>query len=143
MKKIIFSVFAINNIAFASSDLFSNSEAIKDVLSKNVYEPNYFTMILGLFVVILMIYITGFIYQKLTKVKLAKVNANNKAQVISTTTLGQGRNLHVVKIGKEYCLLGSTQNNITFLKDVKMPDEIDEQYEKMIKEKQSSKQNKA
>ena len=86
-----------------------------------------------------MIYLTGFLYQKLTKVKFSKVDLNNKAQIISTTTIGQGRSLHVIKVGNEYCLIGSTQNNITYLKDVKIPDEIDKQFDEMMKQKKEAK----
>ena len=44
----------------------------------------------------------------------------NKPHIISTTSIGQGRNLHIVKIGDEACMIGSTQNSITFIKDVKL-----------------------
>lgn len=119
MIKKISTFFLLNGIVFAQA----TSEEIKEVLSRNTYEPNYFSMILGLFVVVAMIYVTGFLYQKLTKINMKPKDAFlNKAQIISTTSLGQGRNLHVVKIGNEACLIGSTQNNITYIKDIKLAD---------------------
>lgn len=119
MIKKISTFFLLNGIVFAQA----TSEEIKEVLSKNTYEPNYFSMILGLFVVVAMIYVTGFLYQKLTKINMKPKDAFlNKAQIISTTSLGQGRNLHVIKIGDEACLIGSTQNNITYIKDIKLMD---------------------
>ena len=119
MIKKISTFFLLNGVVFAQA----TSEEIKEVLSKNTYEPNYFSMILGLFVVVAMIYITGFFYQKLTRASLGVKDAFlNKAQVLSTTSLGQGRNLHVVKIGEKGCLIGSTQNNITFIKDIDIVD---------------------
>ncbi len=132
MKKILVFSFLLNFKSFADEQILSKSEQINEVLSKNPYEPNYFSMILGLFVVIGLIYLTGFLYQKLTKATIANEDyLLNKAQIISTTSLGQGRNLHVIKIGSEACLIGSTQNNITFIKDVqlqtqKLKEEVDE-----------------
>ncbi|MBE7707419.1 MAG: hypothetical protein E7Z88_01805 [Cyanobacteria bacterium SIG27] len=132
MKKILVFSFLLNFKSFADEQILSKSEQINEVLSKNPYEPNYFSMILGLFVVVGLIYLTGFLYQKLTKATIANDDyLLNKAQIISTTSLGQGRNLHVIKIGSEGCLIGSTQNNITFIKDVqlqtqKLKEEVDE-----------------
>ena len=119
MIKKIATYFLLNGVVLAQA----SSEEIKEVLSRNTYEPNYFSMILGLFVVVAMIYVTGYLYQKLVKINLKPNDAYlNKAQIISTTSLGQGRNLHVIKIGDEACLIGSTQNNITYIKDVKIVD---------------------
>ena len=121
MKKILLFSFLLNFKCFADEQILSKSEQISKVLSKNPYEPNYFSMILGLFVVVGLIYLTGFLYQKLTKTAITSEEFMlNKAQIISTTSLGQGRNLHVIKIGSEACLIGSTQNNITFIKDVQL-----------------------
>lgn len=119
MIKKITICFLLNSMVFAQA----TSEEIKEVLSKNTYEPNYFSMILGLFLVVAMIYVTGFLYQKLTKINMKPKDAHlNKAQIISTTSLGQGRNLHVIKIGQSTCLIGSTQNNITYIKDIELVD---------------------
>ena len=116
IKKTIM-LFLLNSIVYAQA----TEDEIKNVLNNSTYEPNYWGMILGLFTVIAMIYLTGFLYQKLTKFNVVNKDAYlNKAQVISTTSLGQGRNLHVVKIGNSACLLGSTQNNITYIKDVEI-----------------------
>lgn len=124
IKKVLLCLF-INVPVFAQA----TSEEIKETLSKNAYEPNYFSMILGLFLVIVLIYLTGFLYQKLMKVNIAPKDVEViKPQIISTTSLGQGGNLHVVKIGDDICLLGATQNNITYLKEIK--NELDKKLEK-------------
>ena len=103
MIKRLATFFLLNSVVFAQA----TSEEIKEVLSKNTYEPNYFSMILGLFVVVGLIYLTGYLYQKLIKIDIKPKDAYlNKAQIISTTSLGQGRNLHVIKIGQEACLIG-------------------------------------
>lgn len=119
MKKILVLNF-LTLVSFAGENV-EKSEEISKIVGQNVYEPNFFGMILGLFFVVGLIYVTGFFYQKLTKVNSFNQNlSNNKAQVISTTSIGQGRNLHVVKIGDEAILIGSTQNNITYIKDVEL-----------------------
>ena len=84
MIKKIATCFLLNGMVFAQA----TSEEIKEVLSRNTYEPNYFSMILGLFVVVAMIYATGYLYQKLTKINMKPKDAFlNKAQIISTTSL--------------------------------------------------------
>ncbi|MBQ4646219.1 MAG: FliO/MopB family protein [Candidatus Gastranaerophilales bacterium] len=125
MKKILVLNLLFMN-AFADENI-NKAQEVSNILAQNSYEPNYFGMVLGLFLVIGMIYITGFLYQKLTKANTFNQNSYiNKAQVISTTSIGQGRNLHVVKIGQSACLIGSTQNNITFLKDIEIQEEAGE-----------------
>ena len=128
MKKILFLTILLSLKSFANEEIMTKSEEVAQALNANSYEPNYFTMILGLFVVVGLIYLTGFFYQKLTKVNL-KYNDFyiNKAQIVSTTSLGQGRNLHVVKFGKDAMLIGATQNNITFIKDVELISKEDEE----------------
>jgi len=120
MIKKISAFFLLNGVVLAQA----TSDEIKEVLSKNAYEPNYFSMLLGLFLVIGLIYATGFLYQKMIKFNISQDDIQiNKPQVISTTSLGQGRNLHVVKVGNSACLLGSTQNNITFIKDIELSEQ--------------------
>lgn len=119
MKKIL----ALNFLTLASlaQENINKSDEISQLVGQNAYEPNFFGMILGLFFVVGLIYITGFLYQKLTKTNAFSQNfPANKAQIISTTSIGQGRNLHVIKIGNEAILIGSTQNSITYIKDVKL-----------------------
>ena len=125
MKKILILNF-LSTMCFAQDEVINKTEEVSKILAQDVYEPNYFGMILGLFLVVGLIYITGFLYQKLTKASIINNDLYlNKAQVISTTSIGQGRNLHVVKIGNKACLIGSTQNNITFLKDVELQNKDD------------------
>ena len=121
MKKILLFNILLSLKCFADEELLFKGEQASEILSKNSYEPNYFSMILGLFVVVGLIYLTGFLYQKLTKSSIISEDyVLNKAQIISTTSLGQGRNLHVIKIGDSACLIGATQNNITYIKDIEL-----------------------
>ena len=118
LSKILFLTLIFStNFCFAVEKLSENEE-LKEALSKNVYEPNWFSMIFGLFLVIGLVYLTGFLYQKLTKVKISKAEDElHKIEIVSTTSIGQGRNLHVIKVNGEYLLIGSTQNQISYLKE--------------------------
>ncbi len=97
------------------------------VLKNTTYEPNYFSLFLGLFLVIFLVYLTGYIYQKLIKLNTSKYDnfKNNKIEIISTTPLGQNKALHIIKINDEYSLIGASQNNISFLKDINFKEEKD------------------
>lgn len=129
MRKVLTFNFLMMS-SFANENV-DKAEEIAQIVGKNAYEPNYFSMILGLFLVVAMIYLTGFLYQKLTKVNsFNEKYAQNKPQIISTTSIGQGRNLHVIKIGKETILIGSTQNNITYIKDIELAISKDEKNDK-------------
>ncbi|MBR2069653.1 MAG: flagellar biosynthetic protein FliO [Candidatus Gastranaerophilales bacterium] len=113
MKK-IFAVF----ILFILS---ANAQGeLDEVLSRNSYEPNYVGMLLGLFVVIGLVYLTGIIYKKLIGIKICAPNENDKysIQIVSSASLGQNKNLIIVKVNSKYTLIGATQNSITFIKDI-------------------------
>ena len=114
-KKILI-IFLINiQFVFAQGQ----DENISSSLATNSWEPSYFAMILGLILVIALVYISAFVYQKLSKVKLNNtLNQTNTPEIVSTTPLGQNRNLHIIKIKDEYILIGSTQNSITHIKDL-------------------------
>lgn len=120
MKKLILFTFLFQNAVFASDSFFEGSEEIKHALSSHLYSPNYLTMILGLLLVIILIYITGIIYQKLIRVKISTGDSNtNKIDILYTAALGQGKNLHVIKVGHKTMLIGATQSNITYLNTIK------------------------
>ena len=115
---------ALNFLTFncLATEVFSNSEDIQSTLKNNSYEPNYFSLILGLFLVIFLVYLTGFVYQKLIKINIKQQEDNvlNKIDIISTTPLGVNKSLHIIKVNEEYSLIGVCQNNITYLKDIKI-----------------------
>lgn len=113
----IFNFLMFGNYALAEQ--LAENEELKNALNQNTYEPNFLSLFLGLFLVIALIYLTGFIYQKLTKVKINHISKSvNKTEIISTTPLGQGKNIHVIKINEQYLLIGSTQNSISVLKEL-------------------------
>lgn len=117
MKKLLLPFLLSSSVLAETSELYSNSNEIKEVLASNPYEPNYFSMLFGLFVVVGLIYLTGFIYQKLLKIN--PVSSSNQAiEVVTTKSLGQNKNLYVIKVNNEYSLIGTTQTSITFLKEL-------------------------
>ena len=126
MYKGFFIFSFLNSVCFAALEIQSENVELKDALSKNAYEPNYFSMLFGLFVVVLLVYLTGFLYQKLIRIKICDNNniESNKPLVVSNTPLGQGKNLYVIKINDNYCLIGVTQHNITFIKDINSEEKI-------------------
>lgn len=115
-------VFLNSMATFAMESPYSSSE-FQEVLKHDNYEPNYFTLIFGLIIVICLIYFTGYFYQKLIGVN-SKLNKNangdddfNKVKIISTTPLGQGKNIFVVEIKNKHLVLGATENQINLLKE--------------------------
>ncbi len=128
MKKIlpILSFLSLTSVAFATSELYQNNEELKEALS-NPYEPNWFSLIFGLCVVVGLIYLTGFIYQKLLKIKLNTQDITDKIQIVSSVPLGQGKNLYLIKVNDEYSLIGATQSNIVHIKDIKPMEKINEE----------------
>ena len=118
MYKLFFVLNILTLSCYANSELYQNSDEIKEVLSKNIYEPNYFTMLLGLFVVIGLVYLTGFLYQKMIKIDLKDKNDDiNRIEIVSSAALGQGKNLYIIKTRGKYSLIGATANNISYLRN--------------------------
>lgn len=114
------------------------SEELKTSLNQNVYEPNIFGVILSLLIVLGLIYLTSYFYQKLIKVnaKLAKkdplLDGKNEFKIISGTTLGQGKFLHVVEINEKYLVLASTASNISLLKEFSKEEIINIKHTEMV-----------
>lgn len=109
--------------AFCTTEVVSEDlqQALKTT-SPN--EPGVFSILMALVFVICLIYVTGLIYSRLNivgaktvKEQLAKHNLTN-VTVLSTTQLGQGKNLHVIEIGKSRMLIGATPNSINLIKEL-------------------------
>ena len=98
---------------------YAQDEELSKALSHSNYEPSYFGMLFGLFIVIALVYVTGILYKKLTKIRLSSDSDDEfNIQVVTSTSLGQNKNLFVVKVKDKYSLIGATQNNITYIKDL-------------------------
>jgi flagellar biogenesis protein FliO len=132
MKKYLFLIIGILIITaqkvWCVSEVLSHE--VKDSLKSNANEPGIMSIIFALFFVIFLIYITGLIYSKLNIVGAKTVQTQlknynlNKAIVLSTTQLGQNKNLHVIEINKKRFLLGATQNSINLIKELEIVEDI-------------------
>ena len=97
-------------------------------------EPNILTVVFSLIFVIILIYATGIIYAKLNSTGLKALRKqmgeqdNSKATVISTTSLGGNKTLHVVELDGKRMLIGASINGIHLIKDLGSfpPQEIEE-----------------
>ncbi len=125
MKKYVywvftFLLFSAQQLCFAAEKV---SPELENSLKQTSTEPNFLTIISALIFVIAMIYITGLIYSKLNIVgaKAVREQINNqdlsRVVILSTTQLGQGKNLHVIELNKKKYLIGAAQN-ITLLKEL-------------------------
>ena len=107
--------------AHCENMLAAENQEISKAINQISYEPNWFGLLFGLLIVIALIYFTGFIYQKMIRVNLSNRKLDDiRADIISTTSLGQGRNLHIVKVGDKTMLIGATQNVIAHISDIKV-----------------------
>jgi len=100
------------------------SPELEHSLKSTANEPNFMTIIFALLIVIFLIYITGLIYSKLNIVGAKTVQEQlknydlSKVIVLSTTQLGQGKNLHVIELSNQRYLIGATQNSINLIKEL-------------------------
>ena len=126
MKKYLF--LAITLITTAQNGFCVNEAASEDLHQAlkvtSSSEPGIFSILVALFFVICLIYGTGVIYSKLNIIGAKKVKEQLKGQglsnviVISTTQLGQGKNLHVVEINDRRMLIGVTPSSINLIKEL-------------------------
>ena len=106
------------------------SPELQESLKTHTNEPGFMSIVFALLIVVFLIYVTGMIYSKLNLVgvKTLKQQLKNydltKAIVLSTTQLGQGKNLHVIELNQKRYLIGAGQNSINLLKELE--DEVGE-----------------
>ncbi|MBR2525979.1 flagellar biosynthetic protein FliO [bacterium] len=105
---------------FAAESITSN---IKHALKHSV-GSSYFSVVIALGVVILLIYITAIIYAKLnifgqdTMKKQYIGLSDSKALVLSSTPIGNNKSLLVVELAGKRMLIGVTNESITLIKDL-------------------------
>lgn len=113
------------------------SPELQESLKVTTSEPNLLSIIFALLVVIFLIYITGFIYTKLNiaGARVVKEQLKNydlsKVIVISTTQLGQNKNLHVIEINNQRLLISATPESINLIKELG-PIKLGEKVEKTV-----------
>ena len=87
-------------------------------------EPSMISVVLSLFFVILLIYLTGILYSKLNRVGFKTVKRQNgdyarsHVSVLSTTQLGNNKTLHVVELDGKRMLIGASSGAIQLIKDL-------------------------
>lgn len=102
----------------------ATSPELAHSLKNNAHEPGFGSIVFALIVVISLIYITGLIYSKLNIVGAKTVQEQlrnydlSKVVVVSTTQLGQGKNLHVIELNNQRYLIGATINSINLIKEL-------------------------
>ena len=117
-------ISAMSVSAQAAEPDFVSDMPLESLLSQGtVHEGGFVRALISLLIVIALIYFTAWVYKKLNlfnNSKLVKDSSKlgmNKFKVISSQSLGANRNLHVVEINGKYLVLGSTQNNISLIKE--------------------------
>jgi flagellar biogenesis protein FliO len=126
MKKYLFLLAAIFMLSAqkALCEIQAASPELEHCLKNNAHEPGFGTIVFALIVVVSLIYITGLIYSKLNIMGAKTVQEQlknydlSKVVVISTTQLGQGKNLHVIELNNERYLIGATLNSINLIKEL-------------------------
>jgi len=126
MKKYLFLIMGM--FMFTAQCAFSATEAVspdlENSLKTHTNEPGFMSIVFALLVVIFLIYVTGLIYSKLNLVGAKTVKAQlknydiSRAVVLSTTQLGQGKNLHVIELHEKRYLIGATPNSINLIKEL-------------------------
>lgn len=102
----------------------SVSPELEHSLKTHAGEPGIGSIVFSLIFVIFLIYVTGLVYSRLNIVGAKTIRDQlknydlSKAMVLSTTQLGQGKNLHVIELNKRLYLIGATQNSINLIKEL-------------------------
>lgn len=115
-------LIATTQKAFCTADAVGLE--LNQSLKTHTGEPSVLTIVSALFMVIALIYITGLIYSKLNIVGAKTLHEQfkshdlSKAIVISTTQLGQNKNLHVIELNHKRYLIGATPNSINLIKEL-------------------------
>lgn len=127
-------IIFIANIQLVLADEVTQNVA-NELKQHSSREPGFGSVVFSLLFVICLIYVTGLIYSKLNAVgaktvkKQLKKHDLSQAMVLSTTQLGQGKNLHVIEINNQKMLIGATQHSINLIKELKF-EEIEQEEDK-------------
>ncbi len=147
MKKIyaliMLSLFSVSS-AMADSIPDSMKSALKNPSSDM---PSLLNLIISLAVVIGLIYLTGWIYQKLNKINRTKLKdmellERHNFKILSSLALGQHKYLHAVEINGKVLVLGSTPDSISLLKEFDSESAFDNKTNNHIKTEEQIKEEK-
>lgn len=113
-------IFGQNAFCFADEVGRELGASLKDTSN----EPGIMSVIFSLVIVICLIYVTGLIYSKLNLVGAKTVKEQLKKHelstvaILSTTQLGQNKNLHVIEVDNKKLLIGATAHSINLIKEL-------------------------
>lgn len=125
MNKFLFLVITfISTVQWGFCAIEATSPELSQSLKTHSNEPGIMSIAFALLFVICLIYGTGILYQKLNIVGAKTVKEQlknhdmNSVVVLSTTQLGQGKNLHVIEINNQQLLIGATPSSISLIKEL-------------------------
>jgi len=107
----------------------------KETFDKNIIvkdnENSFLKTFSSLSIVLLLIFIFAWVYARVKGINPTAILTGNfseknlnKFNVLSTSTLGQGKDIHLVEINGKQLVIGSTNNNINLLTEIP-PEEIE------------------
>ena len=115
MKKIL---FLINVLFFSTNTGFcavSVPESMKNAMKTQSDMPSLLNLVISMILVIGLIYLTGWVYQKLNRVNQAKLKdkfaGKNTFKIVSSLPLGSQKNLYAVEFNDKILAVGATQND--------------------------------
>ena len=111
-------------VSAAQASSVSSPETATAVPQTVGHEPNLVSLFFSLVFVVLLIYATGIIYTKLNKLGYKTMKqqmgnlGNSRVSIISTTPIGNNRNLHVIEFDGQRMLIGAAANSVHLIKDL-------------------------
>jgi flagellar biogenesis protein FliO len=98
--------------------------------NKSSGEPSFLNLMSSLSIVIILIFATGWIYAKLSRINAnnlfaGKLNqiSNNTFKIISTVQLGPNKTLHLIEINNKQLIIGCTQDKINLITEMNKNEE--------------------
>ncbi len=148
MNRII-AVLIINLVLISPAFADSVPESMKTALKNPSSDmPSLLNLVISLAVVIGLIYLTGWIYQNLNRINRSKLKdmellERNNFKILSSLPLGQHKHLYAVQINGKVLVLGSTQDNISLLKEFDSEEEYQNHSKNATKTEDEIKEEKA
>lgn len=125
MKKLssfILGTILLSSKAFAVPEVLT--EPMKEMLKQSPSIPSVTNVILSTLFMIVIIYAVAITYQKLNEFNNKRFSENgektyslNKLKVVNCLPLGANKTLHIVEVNEKFLVLGSTQTQISLLKE--------------------------
>lgn len=147
--KNINALFLVSLLSVQSAFADSIPDSMKSALKNSSSDmPSLLNLVISLAVVIGLIYLTGWIYQKLNKINRTKLKdmellERHNFKILSSLALGQHKYLHAVEINGKVLVLGSTPDSISLLKEFDSESAFDNKINNNIKTEEQLKEEKA